>query len=151
MAHGFYWAVLFLSATAAYSYHKLFYPRRLLEQPFVIVAIQRETDKTWTLKLQPRDAGLVSSYLPGQFHFVTFQCRDLPMEEHPFTISSSPTERYFVTSTIKESGNFTNHLNRARVGEQVLIRGAFGRFSYLLHGRESELVFVSVASESLPS
>ena len=81
---------------------------------------------------------------PGQFHFLTFR-RDpiLPVEEHHWTISSSPTEPGFVSSTIKESGDFTATIGKTKTGDTALVYAPFGRFSYLLHSDERDFVFIA--------
>jgi len=82
--------------------------------------------------------------LPGQFHFIKlYRGTGLPVEEHPFTISSSPTEDGFVSSTIKESGDFTATIGKTKPGDTAIIQGAYGRFSYVLHPEEQELVFIA--------
>jgi predicted ferric reductase len=140
-----YWAGLFAASVGGYGYHKFIAPRSLRRRPYEVAEIVEETHNVRTVKLQPatRDGASAFTYLPGQFHFLTFQGGHLPVEEHPFSISSSPTEQFLLASTIKESGDFTKELRRARVGDLVMIRGAFGRFSHRLHADESELVFLA--------
>jgi predicted ferric reductase len=82
-------------------------------------------------------------YLPGQFQFVTFfRNRDLPVEEHHWTISSSPTERRYVSSTIKELGDFTSSIGKTKPRDTAAVHAPFGRFSYILHPNERDLVFI---------
>jgi predicted ferric reductase len=140
-----YWAGLLAASVGGYGYHKFIAPRSLRRRPYEVAEIVEETHNVRTVKLQPANRGGASAftYLPGQFHFLTFQGGHLPVEEHPFSISSSPTEQFFLASTIKESGDFTKELRRARVGDRVMIRGAFGRFSHRLHAEESEVVFLA--------
>ncbi|HIE26514.1 TPA: hypothetical protein EYP66_04440 [Candidatus Poribacteria bacterium] len=67
--------------------------------------------------------------LPGQFHFIKlYREGGLPVEEHPFTISSSPTEKGFVSSTIKESGDFTATIGQTKPGDTASVQGPYGRF-----------------------
>ena len=65
------------------------------------------------------------------------------MEEHHFTISSSPAEPDFHTSTIKASGDFTATIGQTRVGDLAVVHAPFGRFSYLVHPEATELVFIA--------
>jgi predicted ferric reductase len=82
--------------------------------------------------------------LPGQFQFVTlFRGRGLPVEEHHFTISSSPSEPGYHASTIKESGDFTITIGQTRVGDTAAIHAPFGRFSYVLYPQARDLVFIA--------
>jgi predicted ferric reductase len=138
-----YWSGLFATSIATYVYHKLMSPHLLRRQPYEVAEVQQETDKVWTLKLRQVSGTHCIQHLPGQFHFLTFESGNLPAEEHPFSIASSPTERSFIASTIKETGNFTSQLRQARVGDRVLVRGSFGRFSHVLHPGERKLVFLA--------
>lgn len=140
------WAGLLGAALLAYGWHKFVAPRLARNAPYEVVDVRRETHNVWTIELrpprtQPRGA---EDYLPGQFHSITFyRSADLPVEEHHWTISSSPTAPGGRTSTIKESGDFTKTIGQTRPGDRAAIRGAYGRFSYLLHPRETDFVFVA--------
>ena len=68
---------------------------------------------------------------------------NLPVEEHHWTISSSPTTPGVLCSTIKESGDFTASIGKTKPGDTALVDGPFGRFSYMLHPDERELVFIA--------
>lgn len=68
---------------------------------------------------------------PGQFVFTEFYSNALSKEEHHFTISSSPKEKYLRLS-IKALGDYTNDLHReVKVGDKVKLDGPYGNFSYL--------------------
>jgi predicted ferric reductase len=68
----------------------------------------------------------------------------LAVEEHPFSISSSPAADGALASTIRESGDFTRTIRKTAIGAHVAIRGPFGRFSDTLHRDEDDLVFIAV-------
>ena len=98
----------------------------------------------WTVKLAPPKGERCYDYLPGQFHFLTFhRGRNLPVEEHHWTISSSPSEMDTISSTIKELGDFTATIGQTKPGDTATAHGAFGRFSYVLHQDERDLVFIA--------
>lgn len=143
------WAGLLGAALLAYGWHKFVLPSLARDDPYEVADVRRETHNVWTVKLQPlRPSPLTArraqDYLPGQFHFITFyRSEDLPVEEHHWTISSSPTQGGYRTSTIKECGDFTATIGQTRPGDRAAIRGAYGRFSYLLHPHETDLVFVA--------
>jgi len=67
----------------------------------------------------------------------------VPADDHPFTIASSPTEAGRIRLTIKESGDFTSTIGRVRPGDRATVHGPFGRFSHTLHVDEQDLVFVA--------
>ncbi len=136
------WSALLLTAMSAYLYHKIIYPF-IIKRRFGIVEVKPETENVYTLKMRPRDGSKVPTYLPGQFHFLILHRKTHPEEEHPFTISSHPKTDQYISSTIKISGDFTNTIHLTEPGQQVTIRGPFGRFSYLLYPKEKDLVFIA--------
>jgi len=138
------WVVGLILAACLFVYHVFVRPRRLKRQAYEVIDVQPETEDVWTVKMSPPEGRRIYHYLPGQFHFVTFyRNRNLPVEEHHWTISSSPAEEDYVSSTIKASGDFTSTMGQTKVGDRAAVHGAFGRFSYVLHPEEDDLVFVA--------
>lgn len=138
------WVVLFASAVAAYFWHRAARPLILRHQPYTVTDVHKEADGVWSVTLTPPAGMERFDFLPGQFHFLTFRrAAHLPVEEHHWTISSSPTERNVLRTTIKESGDFTATISETKPGDTALVYGPFGRFSYLLYPEERDLVFVA--------
>jgi predicted ferric reductase len=138
------WVILLTVAVLAYAWHKLVRPAALRRKPYRVTGVTQETRDVWTVELTPPEGRKRYSYVPGQFHFITFlRGRNLPEEEHHWTISSSPTRGERVTSTIKESGDFTSTIGETRQGDQAVVHGPFGRFSYVFHPEDRELVFIA--------
>lgn len=138
-----WWVMLGIAAMAC-GYHKIIRPMVLRRGAYRVAEVARETQNVWTLHLEPAAGRSRFAYRPGQFQFLTLRRRErgLPVEEHPFTISSSPTQER-LSSTIKESGDFTATIGRTRPGDLVSVQGPFGRFSYALHPDEADLVFIA--------
>ncbi|GAH71463.1 unnamed protein product, partial [marine sediment metagenome] len=137
------WWVLAGVVVVVYAWHRFIRPLRLRKRACRITEVRRETHNVWTLTFEPPEGMEPSDYLPGQFHFLTLYREGGPVEEHPFTISSSPTRERCLTSSIKASGDFTATIGDTQVGDRAARLGPFGRFSYVLHPNESELVFVA--------
>ncbi len=138
------WAVLLVTASASYLWHRVVRTILLRRNPYKVTEVREEAEGVWTIKLAAPEGVVRFDYLPGQFHFLTFQrAPNLPVEEHPWTISSSPTEAGVLNSTIKESGDFTASIGKTKPGDTALVHGPFGRFSYALHPDERELVFIA--------
>ncbi|NOQ76137.1 MAG: hypothetical protein GQ574_29320 [Crocinitomix sp.] len=79
------------------------------------------------VKLKAKANELV--YKAGQFVFVKFPSIS-KKEQHPFTISSHPSEGD-LRVTIKGLGDYTNNLHeKIAVGEAVTIEGPFGLFTF---------------------
>lgn len=138
------WVLLFLIAIAGYLWHRVVRRLLLRRNPYKVTHVQRETEGVWTISLAPLHGEGRFDFLPGQFHFITFyRALNLPVEEHHWTISSSPTTPDVLCSTIKESGDFTASIGKTKPGDMALVDGPFGRFSYALHPDEQELVFIA--------
>ncbi|MEQ2009415.1 MAG: ferredoxin reductase family protein [Limisphaerales bacterium] len=138
------WAVLLFVAAASYLWHRVVRTILLRRNPYKVMEVREEAYGVWTIKLAVSEGIRRFDYLPGQFHFITFhRAPNLPVEEHHWTISSSPTEAGVLSSTIKESGDFTASIGKTKPGDTALVDGPFGRFSYALHPDERELVFIA--------
>ena len=138
------WAGLLFAAGASYLWHRVLRTILLRRHPYKVTAVREDAAGVWTIELTPPEGVRRFDYLPGQFHFLTFQrAPNLPVEEHPWTISSSPTAPGVLCSTIKESGDFTASIGKTKPGDTALVHGPFGRFSYALHPDERELVFIA--------
>jgi len=138
------WTFLFLLAAVVFVYHRFIRPRWLRQRPYRVEDVQKEATDVWTVKLVPPKGQAITDYLPGQFHFLTF-FRDpkLPVEEHHWTISSSPAQKDFISSTIKAVGDFTASIHQTKPGDTAAVHGPFGRFSYVLHPEDRNLVFLA--------
>lgn len=134
-------AGLVITAVTAYLSHRFIGPSRRRKLLYQVVSVTRETRNIWTLTFKPPESEMRFAYLPGQFQFLTFGAGR--GEEHPFTISSSPTGDGFHTATIKESGDFTSTIGAMQAGDLVAVQAPFGRFSYVLHPEERDLVFIA--------
>ena len=138
-----YWIVLCGASISTFAYHRFIRPKTLDRHRYNVIDVHKETDDVWTVKLSPPERGTRYDYLPGQFQFLTFhRGRGLPVEEHHWTISSSPTELNYVSSTIKALGDFTSTIGETRPGDTATVHAPFGRFSYVLHPEDRDIVFV---------
>jgi predicted ferric reductase len=117
-------------------------PRLLLRRSLRVVAVESEGPRVWTVTLRTNHRRPLR-FAPGQFIYLRLLGFQLPVEEHPFSIASSPSQPGLMSVTIKESGDFTAKLNRVRAGDRATVHGPFGRFSHLLHSGEGRLVFVA--------
>ena len=134
-------ALLLVIALASYIHHKVVKKIIIRKNPFLVKDVTRETQDTWTIKLEPKN-GKPFSYRPGQFLFITFVSENLSKEEHPFTISSSPTTDGYITITVKESGDYTSHIGEVKAGDVAYVEAPYGRFSFM-NFDVSEIVFIA--------
>ena len=138
------WMVLLVSAASMWLWQRVLRTALLRQTPYKVTEVREEAEGVWSIVMEPPPHSRRFDYLPGQFHFLTFQrAPHLPVEEHHWTISSSPSDEKVLCSTIKESGDFTASIGKTKPGDTVLVHGPFGRFSYVLHPAERDLVFIA--------
>ena len=139
-----FWSVVFAAGVGAFAWHRLLRPILLRRHPYEVTDVREEAAGVWTIQLAPPKHQARFDFLPGQFHFLTLhRAENLPVEEHHWTISSSPAEEGVLASTIKESGDFTVSIGRTKPGDKAIVHGPFGRFSYALHPEERDFVFIA--------
>jgi predicted ferric reductase len=63
-------------------------------------------------------------------------------EEHPFTLSSSP-ENKFVRLSIKDSGDFTSTLKNLEAGERAVLYGPYGEFGKKVFSNKMDNIFIA--------
>ena len=137
------WIAMAACAAGAYVYHRWFhrfYHRKILHR---VSRIKQESQDVWTLSFVPVSPGGGRTHVPGQFHYITLLSPDVPREEHPFSISSSPAAVDGVASTIKIAGDFTALIPKIKPGDLAYLRGPFGRFSYLVGAPKRPLVLIA--------
>jgi predicted ferric reductase len=138
------WVVTLVLAVSVYAYHRIIRPRKLRARAYRVTEVIPETEDVWTVNMAPPEGEPIPAYAPGQFHFLTFYRKaGLPVEEHHWTISSSPAQKDYVSSTIKALGDFTSTMGLTEKGDRVSVHGPFGRFSYVFHPEEKDLVFIA--------
>jgi len=108
---------------------------------YTVTEVINESDNIVTLKFKHK-AGKAFSYLPGQFLYLRINNAEIPWDEHPFTISSSPLQDY-LSITAKKLGDFTERLDKVKVGDTAYIDGAYGTFSYLKNKADRKLCFLA--------
>jgi predicted ferric reductase len=119
-------------------------PRLLKSRMYAVTKVTPAGRDTYAIELSPEGEG-VFSYAPGQFALVTFYSEALPLERHPWTISSTPTRPENLIFTIKCSGDFTAFIGRLKPGDTALVDGPYGLFSYPAHVRDPKAELVMVA------
>lgn len=128
------WALVFVWIKIKPFLHK--------RKPYVVREVEKTARATYSVKLSPQ-RGRVFSYFPGQFAFVSFKSENIPAEEHPFTISSSPTRPEDLQFFIHCSGDWTRRIGFLKAGETAVLDGPYGLFSHLIRARHQEIVMIA--------
>jgi len=125
------WIITLAAYAAGFVWVKIARPIGLRSRAFNIASVSQLNHNTVNVELVPAEQ-VDLRYAPGQFAFVRFRHHAIRPEEHPFTISSSPTNGHLITFTIKRSGDFTEKLTGLDPQGKAEVLGPFGRFSYVL-------------------
>ncbi len=140
---GAYILVLCFFAACLLTYFMLRFKKFSLFRPAFRVEKVFETGKDiYSLELAP-EKGHVIAYAPGQFAFLKIRSSAISCEEHPFTISSSPTRQPALQFTIKDSGDWTNRVKEIKVGDRAIIHGPFGIFGHIDFSSSDEIIMIA--------
>ncbi len=129
---------------ALFVWEKGIKPGILKKRMYTVTSVTPAGRDTYAVELTPNKGG-VFPYGPGQFAFVTFHSKALPLERHPWTISSTPTRPESLIFTIKRTGDFTSSIGRLKSGDRAVVDGPYGLFSYPAHVRDPNEELVMVA------
>lgn len=103
--------------------------------------VVRETPDTstyWMAFLDPQDRGTYR-FDPGQFNMLYL----FGVGEVPLSISSDPKRPTRLAHTVRSTGRVTNAFRRLQPGDQVGVRGPFGRPWPLREARNGDLLIVA--------
>ncbi|HXW95409.1 MAG TPA: FAD/NAD(P)-binding protein [Nitrososphaerales archaeon] len=106
--------------------------------------VRRETPDTFTLLLDMGGRLTPSDFMPGQFNMLYV----FGVGEVPISVASSRGEELLM-HTIRSAGTVTNILARLRVGDNIGVRGPFGR-GWPLADAEGKQLLVIAGGLGLP-
>jgi len=125
-----------------YCYHKFIKIIIMRSRRFTVSEVIKEADGIYTFRLKPLN-GKIFDYKAGQFGFVRFFGKAVSPEEHPFSFSSSPDNKAYISITIKELGDFTSKMKNIAAGTKVFLDGPYGNFSYTNYPDEKNTVLIA--------
>jgi predicted ferric reductase len=109
---------------------------------FLVSKVERAGRDAYTVEVR-HYGGRNPDYLPGQFAFITPVSKDIPKEEHPFTIASTPSRPEALQFVIRTLGDWTDKIDRLKPGESVVIDGPYGLFSHMAVTENEPLVMIA--------
>jgi len=121
---------------------RLLRPARLLRRPWRVETVTLASEGTWSVHLAPEGHGGFR-HAPGQFVWLTLGASPFAMQEHPFSIASSPREDGRLELLVRELGDFTRGFDRVRPGDRAWVDGPWGSFSPDQHPGASGYLFVA--------
>ncbi|WP_343503527.1 ferric reductase-like transmembrane domain-containing protein [Alloyangia pacifica] len=83
-------------------------------------------ERLWLLRVAPPEGGGLR-FEPGQFAWVAFGRKRLPLHDHPFSIASAPGEAE-LRFLVQEAGDFTDGIGALAPGTRVSVDGPHGSF-----------------------
>ena len=118
--------VVAILGVGAWIYKAFFYDRFNPKLDFTVISSKIENDNTSVIVLKPVNQRL--RFVAGQFAFVEFPTISKG-EEHPFSISSKPSDEN-MRFHIKGLGDYTTGLaDRLKPGDPARVEGSFGHFT----------------------
>lgn len=105
--------------------YSLLLNRFLKKRAYYYVESLSNNNNITIIKLKPKDKKLI--YNPGQFVFIRIIDKKISKEQHPFTISSSPSEDYLEFS-IKNLGDYTSKIRDISLKSEIQLEGPYGIF-----------------------
>ena len=89
----------------------------------VVTEIRRDTPDIKTFRVEKPEGGKCFDHMPGQCAMLSIP----GVGEAMFSITSSPTVKDYQEFSIKKCGCLTDWLHAMDVGQQIMIRGPFGK------------------------
>lgn len=90
---------------------------------YQVKTIEYETKDVFTLTLSQQDGSPSAPFLPGQFNMIY----QFGFGEAAMSISGNPANQHELIHTVRAVGSVTKSLQKMKVGDQIGVRGPFGR------------------------
>lgn len=136
-----FWLVATILALTAMLHTYVLKPFLQLRAPYRVVSNRKVADRMWEIAIEP-EHGAGMEFAPGQFVWLNLGHSAFSRSEHPFSISSAPTERPHISFTIKENGDFTGCIGGIVPGTRAYLDGPHGNFT--IAGRHARgIVFIA--------
>ena len=136
-----FWIIMISAAFLTLLYVYLLGPLIRSRHPYRMVSVRPVASATWELVIEP-ESGTAADFEAGQFVWLSVGHSPFSMVEHPFSISSSPSERPRLGFMIKEVGDFTRSVGSVPVGTKAYLDGPHGNL--VLPGQsDAKIVFIA--------
>lgn len=123
------WVGLSLAAMGMLLHNRVIRPFEMKKRPYKVTSITEEVPTIWNLELEPvGHKGF--TFEAGQFAWITFGDTPFKLQQHPFTVSSSPANKNHLRFTIKELGDLTSEISSLEIGSRAFIEGPYGSFTF---------------------
>ena len=96
--------------------------------PFTLTGITKISSRDWQLTLKANGSDDFK-FEAGQFIWINTSGSVYSMNEHPFSIASCKSDLPEISLIIRELGDYTSHLDRLCIGQDVYVDGPYGSMS----------------------
>ena len=120
-----FWVVMFLVAISTLLHVYVIRPLIQLRHPYRVVSVKPVALRTWEVVVAPEQGSSIN-FTAGQFVWLTLGRSPFAVTEHPFSISSCPSDRPYIAFTIKEVGDFTRTIGSLAIGASAHLDGPHG-------------------------
>lgn len=120
-----FWFGLIAIASLTLLRSYLILPLLQKRRPFRVVSVLAAASRSWHVTVEP-DEDSDFSFKAGQFAWLKLKKQSFSLTEHPFSISSAPSDLPQLRFTIKESGDFTKKIGSILGGGRAYIDGPHG-------------------------
>lgn len=120
-----FWSIATIIAVLCLAKTYILVPLRQASSPYQLSKVEKAADKTWRLELQPTTAHHMI-YQAGQFVWLKFFKPWARLTDHPFSISSAPSQGETIEFLIKENGDFTSQIGQLKLGLPAYLDGPHG-------------------------
>lgn len=120
-----YMLILISFAVIAFIYHSILAKFFVKYFYYLVEDVKILKENVVEITMSPRNKKI--DFIPGQFIFVSFIGSNVSSESHPFSISSTASDKN-LTLTIKSLGDYTSQLKNLKAGTLAKIEGPFGKF-----------------------
>ena len=106
----------------------------------IVTDVRVDTPDVKTFRVEALTGGKVFEHMPGQCAMLSIP----GVGEAMFSITSSPTNKKFMEFSIKKCGCLTSWLHQMDVGQQITIRGPYGKpFPVETELKGQDLLFIA--------
>lgn len=120
-----FWLVLVIVAFSTLLQVYVVGPLFQLRHRYRVVSVEPIAMKTWELVIE-HERGSAIAFEAGQFVWLTLGRSPFAITEHPFSMSSCPSDTPRISFAIKEVGDFTSTIGSVQVGTPAYIDGPHG-------------------------
>lgn len=113
---------------------------KLIPQTVKVISIRQDTPDVKTFRVVALEGEELFDHMPGQCAMLTVP----GVGEAMFSITSSPTEKGYKDFSIKRCGLLTDYLHSMEAGEEVCVRGPYGKpFPVDTEFKGKDLLFIA--------